>query len=79
MIPLPEALKLGTTEGVIVEIHERKQLLRQMVGNLYPRIVEDEIGQLVLRYDELGGTRLSSDLYEKIVEDRAKITNFISS
>ena len=60
---LAEALALTDIPLVLDEILSRKELRYKMVGSLYPNIVVDEIGQLVERYDELGGRRLSDDLY----------------
>lgn len=63
MLSLEEALELTDLDALIGEIYERKQLRNQMVGSLYPNILVDEISRLLKRYDDLGGTRLSSALY----------------
>lgn len=60
-----EALALTDTDAVLDEIIARKKLRNQMVGNLYPQILVDQVGQLVRRYDELGGTRLAEALYQR--------------
>lgn len=44
--PLEEAKKLDPA-GINIELKERRDLIRQMVGQLYPSILWDEI--LVLR------------------------------
>ncbi|MDB4277991.1 hypothetical protein N9917_00010 [Deltaproteobacteria bacterium] len=62
-LPIAEALLLTDITEVLDEILSRKELRYKMVGSLYPNIVVDEIGQLVGRYEELGGERLSDALY----------------
>ena len=46
MKSIEEALKLTDPLDIANEIFERKKLINEMVGNLYPRILEDEIFQL---------------------------------
>jgi len=65
MLPIAEAVTLTELSALIEQIHLRKVLRHQMVGTLYPNIVVDEVSQLVQRYEELGGTTLSTDLYER--------------
>lgn len=41
--------KLLTVDEIDKEIESRHQLISQMVGQLYPSILSDEIGQLLER------------------------------
>lgn len=63
MVPIHEALKFTDPDALVMEIHLRKKLREQMVGNLYPNIVADEVGQLVARFEEVGGTNLADALW----------------
>lgn len=72
MTRISEALKLVDTAALIDEIHDRKQLLKQMVGSLYPDIVTGEIRQLTHRYEALGGEHLAQALF-----DRAQAANTV--
>jgi hypothetical protein len=47
---LEEALKLDPT-AILEEIRERRQLIREMVGQLYPSILTSEIEKLYNEYD----------------------------
>lgn len=53
MLPLEKALLLTTSEEIAVEIKERRELLPQMVGQLYPAIIKSEIMELRWRQDHL--------------------------
>jgi hypothetical protein len=49
MKTIEEALKLDS-HGMLEEIQERRNMMKNMVGWLYPRILESEISKL---YDEI--------------------------
>lgn len=48
--------KLTTPEEIDAEIEQRRQLISQMVGQLYPSILSDEIDQLQKRKSQLQDT-----------------------
>lgn len=59
---LEDALLLTDPEAVADQIFERKKCHQQMVGRLYPNLLRMEIGQLVARFDEVGGKDLANAL-----------------
>jgi len=63
--PIEEAVQFTDMDAIIEEIYQRKKLRNQMVGDLYPNIVADEIGRLVKRYGELQRRPLADALYER--------------
>jgi len=65
-IPIEEALELTDKDEVVRQIHVRKMLRNQMVGQLYPNVLVDEIVLLVRLYEELGGDvdRLKDALHQ---------------
>lgn len=52
---ISKALNLTDPTEINREIESRIQLHDEMIGSLYPQIVEDEIMQLRKRYSELTG------------------------
>ena len=70
MLSIARALELTDPDAIVDEIHERKKLRAKMVGTLYPNVVVDEVGRLVERFEELGGTRLQDALYERDKAER---------
>ncbi len=55
-----QALKLTTKGEILHEISSRMDLKAQMVGSLYPRIIQDEIDELRILYYELFGGQCRS-------------------
>jgi hypothetical protein len=49
MLPMPEALALEDEDKLIKEIETRKLLRGEMVGWLYPSILEEQINRLITR------------------------------
>ena len=49
MLSIDKALELVDLEAIQQEIVERRTLIGDMVGNLYPRILNDEIEKLQRR------------------------------
>lgn len=56
MLSLEEARKLNP-EGILKEIKERNDLMHQMLGWLYPSILQQEIEQLYNQYLSKAYTR----------------------
>lgn len=63
MTPIEDALKLTDPDDIVREIVARKKLRGQMVGQLYPGVLAEEIDALVARFDEVGGVGLEDALY----------------
>ena len=55
MIFTEEELKNMTPEELLEKIKGHKELLSQLVGNLYPQIVWDEIIKMREKYSEITG------------------------
>jgi len=53
MLPINEALKLYSIDSLDKEIKERRDLMWNMVGTLYPSILNREIEKLLDRKYEL--------------------------
>lgn len=53
MKDITEVLKSESLEEIQAEIQERKDLRNQMVGNLYPAVITDEIQKLNFRCSEI--------------------------
>ena len=53
MKDIKDALQLVDLKEIQQEINERRELIRQMVGSLYPSIIYDEIFKLNYRYSEI--------------------------
>jgi hypothetical protein len=58
MLPIEEALKLESLEEIQNEVTKRSELRQQMVGQLYPSILYDEICQLNGRYSDVENNRI---------------------
>lgn len=52
---ITEVLKMSDPEEIRREISKRHEMLRQLVGSMYPKIVSEEIIQLERRVVELEG------------------------
>jgi len=62
---IKKAVALIDPDDILDEIIARKQLHRQMVGNLYPDILADEIGRLVERFRAVTTENFQDALYAR--------------
>jgi len=61
---IDDALALTDANEILVEIENRKALKDQMVGRLYPAILQDQIAQLYERWYEVKYNRQPKGTYQ---------------
>lgn len=61
---IEKAVLLENPREIAYEVAVRKKVMSQMAGTLYAVTIDDEIGQLVQRYESLGGNKLSDDVHD---------------